>query len=111
VPFVTRVTRVTFLTGAALFIGARFFTGATILLLDLVFFSTSNKKMLNILQSRNQREAIYNLFVFALFVVIMTVFMQFLWNRTLVKHITILKPVDSLLQTFLLALGIALFRL
>jgi hypothetical protein len=49
--------------------------------------------------------------VFVLFVIIMTFFMQFLWNRTLVKHITILKPVDSLLQTFLLALGIALFRL
>jgi hypothetical protein len=67
--------------------------------------------MLNILQSRTQKEAIYNFIVFTLFVVIMTFFMQFLWNRTLVKHITILKPVDSLLQTFLLALGIALFRL
>ena len=88
----------------------RFFAVA-ILLLDLVFFSTSNKKMLNILQSRNQKEAIYNLIVFTLFVIIMTVIMRFLWNDTLVKHISILKPVDSLLQTFLLALGIALFRL
>lgn len=67
--------------------------------------------MLNILQSRTQKEALYNLIVFTLFVIIMTFFMQFLWNGTLVKHITILKPVDSLLQTFLLALGIALFRL
>jgi len=67
--------------------------------------------MLTVLQSRNQKEAIYNLIVFALFVIIMTFFMQFLWNSTLVKHITILRPVDSLLQTFLLALGIALFRL
>jgi len=41
----------------------------------------------------------------------MTVIMQFLWNGTLVKHISILKPVDSLLQTFLLAIGIAMFRL
>jgi hypothetical protein len=106
------LTRVTLFIGVTLLTGVRFFTGATtILLLDLVFFSTSNKKMLNILQSRNQREALYNLFVFALFVIIMTIFMQFLWNRTLVKHITILRPVDSLLQTFLLALGIALFKL
>jgi hypothetical protein len=67
--------------------------------------------MLNILQSRNQREAIYNVLVFTLFVVIMTVIMRFLWNDTLVKHITVLRPVDSLLQTFLLALGIALFKL
>ena len=49
--------------------------------------------------------------IFAIFVVIMTIVMQFLWNSTLVKHITILKPVDSLLQTFLLAVGIAAFRL
>lgn len=67
--------------------------------------------MLNIIQSRNQKEMIYNLIVFTLFVVIMTVIMQFLWNSTLVKHISILRPVDSLLQTFLLALGIALFKL
>lgn len=67
--------------------------------------------MLNILQSRTQKEAIYNLIVFTLFVIIMTFIMKFLWNGTLVKHITILKPVDTLLQTFLLALGIALFRL
>jgi hypothetical protein len=67
--------------------------------------------MLNILQSRNEREAIYNFLVFALFVIIMTVIMRFLWNDTLVKHITVLRPVDSLLQTFLLALGIALFKL
>jgi hypothetical protein len=67
--------------------------------------------MLNIIQSRTQKEMIYNLIVFTLFVVIMTVIMQFLWNSTLVKHVSILRPVDSLLQTFLLALGIALFRL
>jgi uncharacterized membrane protein len=108
---VTRVTRVTLFMGDAFLTGVRFFATVTILLLDLVFFSTSNKKMLNILQSRNQKQAIYNIIVFVLFVIIMTFFMQFLWNRTLVKHITILKPVDSLLQTFLLALGIALFRL
>ena len=53
----------------------------------------------------------YNLLVFLAFVILLTFFMRFLWNGTLVKHITILKPVDSLLQTFLLALGIALFKL
>jgi hypothetical protein len=37
--------------------------------------------------------------------------MRFLWNSTLVKHITILRPVDTLMQTFLLSLGIALFKL
>ena len=67
--------------------------------------------MKDILTSRNRKELIYNTLVFAIFLVIMMFFMRFLWNNTLVKHITILKPVDSLLQTFLLSLGIALFRL
>ena len=67
--------------------------------------------MKSILESRSQQEALYNIAVFVIFVVLMTIIMKFLWNGTLVKHITILKPVDSLLQTFLLSLGIALFRL
>ena len=67
--------------------------------------------MKSILESRTRQEAMYNLLVFLAFTIIMTFFMRFLWNDTLVKHITILKPVDSLLQTFLLALGISLFRL
>lgn len=67
--------------------------------------------MKGILESRTRQEALYNLLVFVAFVILMTFFMRFLWNGTLVKHITILKPVDSLLQTFLLALGIALFKL
>jgi hypothetical protein len=67
--------------------------------------------MKSILESRSQQEALYNIVVFMIFVVIMTIIMKFLWNGTLVKYITILKPVDSLLQTFLLSLGIALFRL
>ena len=67
--------------------------------------------MKNILESRTRQEALYNLLVFIAFVILMTFIMKFLWNGTLVKHITILKPVDTLMQTFLLSLGIALFRL
>ena len=67
--------------------------------------------MKSILESRTQQEALYNTLVFVAFVILLTFIMRFLWNGTLVKHITILKPVDSLLQTFLLSVGIALFRL
>lgn len=67
--------------------------------------------MKGILESRSQEEALYNILVFTAFVVIMTFIMRYLWNSTLVPHITILKPVDSLLQTFLLSVGIALFKL
>ena len=67
--------------------------------------------MKTILESGTQQEALYNALVFTAFVILLTFIMRFLWNGTLVKHITILRPVDSLLQTFLLSLGIALFRL
>lgn len=61
--------------------------------------------------SRNRQELIYNFIVFLIFLTLMTVILRFLWNSTLVKHITVLKPVDTLTQTFLLALGISLFKL
>jgi hypothetical protein len=67
--------------------------------------------MKSLLYSRNTQEFLYNLLVFFIWVVLLTLFMRFLWNKTLTKYITILKPVDTLSQTFLLALGIALFRL
>ena len=66
--------------------------------------------MLNILQSRTQKEMIYNLIVFAIYIVIMTIVLRFLWNQSLVKHVSILKPLDSLWHTFLLAVAVAAFK-
>lgn len=70
----------------------------------------TNKKMLNILQSRTQKEMLYNLIVFAIYIVILTIVLRFLWNQSLVKHVTILKPLDSLWHTFLLAVAVAAFK-
>lgn len=67
--------------------------------------------MQKILYSRNRQELLYNIIVFFIYVVILTLIMRFLWNTILVKKIDILRPVDSLTETFLLALGIAMFRL
>ena len=67
--------------------------------------------MLAVLGSRNTQDLLYNLTIFTLYVLILTFILRYLWNGTMVKHITVLRPVDTLLQTFLLALGISLFRL
>jgi hypothetical protein len=67
--------------------------------------------MEKILYSRNRQELLYNIIVFFIYVVILTLIMRFLWNTVLVKKIDILRPVDTLTETFLLALGIAMFRL
>jgi ABC-type uncharacterized transport system permease subunit len=66
--------------------------------------------MLNILQSRSQKEALYNFIILAIYVVILTIVLRFLWNHSLVKHVSILRPVDSLWHTFMLALAVAAFR-
>jgi hypothetical protein len=67
--------------------------------------------MLGIISSQSASELLYQLTIFLLFVIIMTFILRFLWNSTLVKHISILRRVDTLQETFLLAIGIALFRL
>jgi hypothetical protein len=67
--------------------------------------------MKGLLYSRTREEFLYNLVILFIWVGLMTLFMRFLWNGVLVKHITVLKPVDTLLQTFLLALGISLFHM
>jgi amino acid permease len=66
--------------------------------------------MLTVLRSRNRQDAIYNILVFLIYLILLTFFMRLLWNGALVKYVSILKPVDSLWHTFLLALGIAMFR-
>lgn len=66
--------------------------------------------MLNILQSRSQKEALYNFIILVIYIVIMTLLLRFLWNQSLVKHISILKPVDTLWHTFLLAVAVAAFK-
>ena len=67
--------------------------------------------MIGILSSRNTAELLTQLTIFILYVIILTFVLRYLWNNVLVDHITILRKVDTLLNTFMLALGIAMFRL
>jgi hypothetical protein len=48
------------------------------------------------------------LIVFLLVLLIYVLIVRFLWNTVLVEHITIFKPVKSLLDTFLLAIALTL---
>ena len=66
--------------------------------------------MLTVLKSRNRQDALYNVLIFIIYLIVLTLFLRLLWNKSLVKHISILKPLDSLLDTFLLALALAVFR-
>jgi len=66
--------------------------------------------MYTILKSRNRQDALYNILVFLLYLTFMTFVLRYLWNGTLVKYISILKPVDSLWHTFMLAFALSMFR-
>lgn len=64
----------------------------------------------DIVRSTDGQDLTRRIISFALFVILLTFLLRFLWNTALVPHISILKPVDSLLNTFLLALAISMFR-
>lgn len=49
------------------------------------------------------------LMVFLLVLLINTLIVRFLWNNVLVKHIKILSPVQTLLDTLLLAIAMTMF--
>jgi hypothetical protein len=67
--------------------------------------------MLSIVQARSPAERITALVTFIIFVIVWMFLLRFLWNQALVRYIPALRPVDSLWHTFLLAIGIAAFRL
>lgn len=66
--------------------------------------------MISVLGSRSRSEAIYNLIVIAVWIILVTLLLRYLWNQSLVKYITILKPVDSLWHTFVLAFALAMYK-
>ena len=61
-----------------------------------------------LVNSKNQKEAINNFIMFLILVIISTFLVKFFWNRALVPHVTVLKPVKTLLDALLLSMGINL---
>ena len=48
--------------------------------------------------------------VFILSILISTFVLRFAWNKSLVKHITVLKPISTFTDAFILSLAIAVVR-
>ncbi len=46
----------------------------------------------------------------AIMIIINMVVLRFLWNKALVKHVTILKPITTLADAFVLSLGLTLLK-
>lgn len=61
-------------------------------------------------KAQTKSEMLTEFLVFVLSVLIGTFLLRILWNRSLVKHISTLKPINSLLDAFILSLSLAVVR-
>jgi hypothetical protein len=60
----------------------------------------------NILKSENKSDMIRELLIFVVSILISTFILRVVWNSSLVKHITVLKPINSMLDAFILSVSL-----
>jgi hypothetical protein len=63
-----------------------------------------------IIKTENKSDMLTELLIFVLNVLIATFVLRFAWNRSLVPHVTVLKPLKSMLDAFILALSLNVVR-
>ncbi len=61
-------------------------------------------------KSQTKSDMLTELLLFILNILIATFVLRYAWNRSLVKHITILKPINTMLDAFILALSLSIIR-
>jgi hypothetical protein len=60
----------------------------------------------NLVKSENKNDVARQILIFVLSILISTFILRLVWNSSLVKHITILKPINSMLDAFILSISI-----
>ena len=61
-------------------------------------------------KSNTKSDALVEFLIFVLAILISTFLLRFVWNRSLVKHITTLRPIETMLDAFVLAISLAVVR-
>ena len=61
-------------------------------------------------KSQTKSDMLTEFLLFILRILIATFVLRFAWNRSLVKHITILKPLETMTDAFILALSLSIVR-
>lgn len=61
-------------------------------------------------KAQNKSDALMEFLIFVLVVLDSTFLLRLVWNRSLVKHITVLKPIDNLMDAFILSLSLQIVR-
>ena len=61
-------------------------------------------------KAQTKSEMLTEFLIFVLNILIGTFLHRLVWNRSLVKHISVLKPIQTLLDAFILSLSLAVVR-
>ena len=61
-------------------------------------------------KAETKSDALTEFLTFVLVILISTFLLRLVWNRSLVKHITVLKPIDTMLDAFILSIGLSVVR-
>lgn len=60
--------------------------------------------------TRRPIDALTEILLFVLMILISTFVLRFTWNNSLSKHITVLKPLNTFLDALLLSISLAVIR-
>ena len=63
-----------------------------------------------VVKSETKSDMLTEFLLFLLNILIATFVLRYAWNRSLVKHVTILKPIETMLDAFILALSLNIVR-
>jgi hypothetical protein len=63
-----------------------------------------------VIKTRRPIDALTEILLFVLVILVSTFVLRFTWNNSLVKHITVLKPINTFLDAFLLSVSLAVIR-
>ena len=64
----------------------------------------------NLIGTASLKDFLYQLTITIALIIVSAFILMFLWNRVLVKYITACKPIQNLLDAFLMSLTISLIR-
>jgi hypothetical protein len=64
----------------------------------------------DVAKSETRTDMIKELLLYTLALLITTFLIRILWNRSLVKHISILKPINTLSDAFILSIALSVVR-
>lgn len=68
------------------------------------------KMIKDLVKSKSTADAITEILVLLLSILISTLILRLLWNNALVKHVTVLKPIKTFVDALLLSIALTVIR-